>query len=250
LPPKGETLLVPNSRTQVLLTWMEVQKRKNAPEPIVTVKPHGVPAALRGFSTEPLVTVKLHGVPRFSGEAPTAPVPKAPVAPAAAPPTKAPVLAPEPPVKDVTVVSPPVLTPATPPVAPTPSDKMMWPVSGKVSSGFGRRGKRHLHAGIDIPMPKGTPIVAVLDGVVLETSTTKSKKYRGYGNAVLIDHGNGIAAMYAHCQSVGVKAGQRVKQGDVVGSVGNTGRTTTHHIHFEVRKDGKPVDPIPYLTPR
>jgi murein DD-endopeptidase MepM/ murein hydrolase activator NlpD len=127
---------------------------------------------------------------------------------------------------------------------------MVWPVSGKVSSGFGRRGKRHMHAGIDIPMPKGTPIAAAQDGVVLEVSTNKSRKYRGYGNAALIDHGGGIVTMYAHCQNVSVKAGQRVKQGDIVGTVGNTGRTTTHHIHFEVRKNGKAVDPIPYLASR
>jgi murein DD-endopeptidase MepM/ murein hydrolase activator NlpD len=150
------------------------------------------------------------------------------------------------------ILNPPKQTPPKPPVSavPVPSGKMAWPVGGKVSSGFGRRGKRHFHAGIDIPMPQGTPITAVQDGVVLEVSTIKSKKYRGYGNTALIDHGSGITTMYAHCQSVSVKAGQRVQQGDVVGSVGNTGRTTTHHIHFEVRKNGKPVDPLLYLTPR
>ncbi|MDR2178892.1 MAG: peptidoglycan DD-metalloendopeptidase family protein [Synergistaceae bacterium] len=305
LPAPGETLLIPGSKSGVLLTWMEVQKRENGPEPIVTVKPHGIPAALRDAS--PLVTVKLHGVPRrgqtqtasptaSKEPAPTVPATKAPPIPAPkAPPTKAPAVSSAPNMtvtvsgdqliiktpspkgvaptgvaptgvapKGVTPtgVVPKTVAPSTPPksvtpkvtapkgAVPSPSGKMMWPVSGKISSRFGRRGKRHFHAGIDIPMPKGTPIAAALDGVVLEVSTTKTRKYRGYGNAVLIDHGNGIATLYAHCQRVGVKVGQRVKQGDIVGSVGNTGRTTTHHIHFEVRKNGKPVDPIPYLTPR
>ena len=150
------------------------------------------------------------------------------------------------------ILTPPAATLQKPPtsapfVAP---GKMMWPVRGKVSSGYGRRGKRSFHAGIDLPMPKGTPILAAMDGVVLETCTTQSPKYRGYGNAALIDHGNGVVTMYAHCQSVSVKTGQKIKQGDIVGLVGNTGRTTTHHVHFEVRKNGKAVDPVPYLTPR
>ena len=126
----------------------------------------------------------------------------------------------------------------------------MWPVSGRASSGFGKRGKRRFHAGIDIPMPKGTPIRAAKDGVVLETCTTQNKKYRGYGNVVLIQHGNGLVSMYAHCLSISVKPGQQIKQGDVVGLVGNTGRTTTHHVHFEVRSNGKAVNPMSYLTTR
>jgi murein DD-endopeptidase MepM/ murein hydrolase activator NlpD len=319
LPPKGETLLVPNSKADVLPTWMEVQNRKSGPKPIVTVKLHGVPAALRGSPTEPPVTVKLHGALRLDREqtptqpstqpltkTPTQALTPTPIVPA--PPkttvptqtTKVPAVVPSSAVKSMTVVvsgdtlivatpkrdavqekpssknsadpagtlrsvtlkatpetlaslPPLILPPSTrtpPPAAPTPSGKMMWPVSGKISSGFGRRGKRHFHAGIDIPMPQGTPIAAARDGIVLEVSTAKSKKYRGYGNTVLIDHGNGIATMYAHCQSISVKVGQRIKQGDTVGLIGNTGRTTTHHIHFEVRKNGKPVDPVPYLTPR
>lgn len=151
------------------------------------------------------------------------------------------------------VVLPPLTLPPLKPPVQTPfvaSGKMMWPVTGKVSSGFGKRGKRRMHAGLDLPMPKGTPIAAALDGVVLETCTTQTRKYRGYGNAVLINHGNGIVTMYAHCSSVSVKAGQNIRQGEIVGLVGNTGRTTTHHVHFEVRKNGKAVDPIPYMTPR
>ncbi|MDR1978267.1 MAG: M23 family metallopeptidase [Synergistaceae bacterium] len=310
LPSRGETLLVPNSKKQVLPTWMEVQNRKNGSEPLVTVKLHGVPAALREAAAEPLVTVKLHGVPSLAkgqtvGGA-SAPVRKEPVKEpvAALPPTPAetpktetkttampktlemPAVTPSSSVKNMTIVvsgdqvivttpparqpSTPKLTPETlaslpplilnpperkPPVpprsiTPTTSAGMLWPVSGKVSSGFGRRGKRRFHAGIDIPMPQGTPIAAAQDGVVLDIGTTGSKKYRGYGNAALVDHGNGVATMYAHCQSISVKKGQKIKRGDIVGLVGNTGRTTTHHVHFEVRKNGKPVDPLSYLASR
>ena len=125
---------------------------------------------------------------------------------------------------------------------------MMWPVDGAVSSGFGRRGKHHMHKGLDIPMPKGSPIAAAQDGVVLETSTSNKGKFRGYGNSVLIDHGGGIVTLYAHCLSLSVKKGQTVKQGDTIGLVGNSGRSTTYHVHFEIRKNGTPVDPLPYLA--
>jgi len=127
---------------------------------------------------------------------------------------------------------------------------MMWPVSGKVTSGFGKRGKKSFHSGIDIPMPPGTPIVAAMDGVVLETATSKDRRYRGYGNTVLIDHGNGLVTLYSHCSKLNVKKGQSVKQGDVVAFIGRTGRATTDHVHFEVRKNGVATNPIPYLAPQ
>ncbi|GHV46717.1 hypothetical protein FACS1894204_08890 [Synergistales bacterium] len=130
--------------------------------------------------------------------------------------------------------------------------KMSWPVTGKISSGYGRRGKRRrrMHTGIDIPMPAGTPIGSAADGVVADTGSSKSASYRGYGNTAVISHGDGVTTLYAHCQKLAVKKGQRVKRGDIIGYVGRTGRTTTAHVHFEVRKNGKPVNPLPYLTAR
>jgi len=152
---------------------------------------------------------------------------------------------------DIIISDPPVLVPliASPAMVTGTQGKMMWPVSGSVSSGFGRRGRRG-HSGLDMPMPQGTPIVAAMDGVVVETATSSDKRYRGYGNTVLIDHGNGLATLYAHCSKINVKKGQMVKQGDVVALVGNTGRATTNHIHFEVRQNGRAVDPVPYLASR
>jgi murein DD-endopeptidase MepM/ murein hydrolase activator NlpD len=270
-PAQGEVLLVPESKSAIVPTWMEVQSRKNGDEPLVTIKLHGVPLFQRQTPDVLSIDRKAEIVstlpPTISedlsnGVPPSSP-PMAPeetiknmrlvisgdeviVIPGEKIPDSGDDRAPAVPSDSVT---PPKLPPATPSVSAVPG-KLMWPVAGKVSSGFGRRGKRHFHAGLDIPMPKKTPIRAALDGVVLETATTKTPKYRGYGNVVLLDHGNGLVTMYAHCLSFSVKKGQAVKQGDVVGLVGNTGRATTHHVHFEVRKDGRPINPVPLMAER
>ena len=127
--------------------------------------------------------------------------------------------------------------------------KMLWPVEGKVSSYFGMRGSRK-HEGIDIPMPEGTPIRAAKNGIVARTGNNSTMGFRGYGNFVLVDHGGGLQSFYAHCSSVAVKQGQRIMQGQIVGYVGNTGRSTANHLHFEVRVNNAKVDPIPYLGGR
>ena len=128
--------------------------------------------------------------------------------------------------------------------------KMIWPVNGAVSSGYGKRGKRSFHSGLDIPMPKGTPIRAAKDGVVKQVVSAKSRGFRGYGNVVLLDHGGGISTLYSHCLELKVRQGQRVRQGEIIATVGRTGRASTNHVHFEVRVKGRPVDPMPYLVPR
>ena len=124
--------------------------------------------------------------------------------------------------------------------------KMLWPVNGAVSSGFGKRGSRK-HDGIDIPMPAGTVIRVAKDGVVARTGTNKTPCYSGYGNFVLVNHGNGLQTLYAHCQKVTVKVGQKLQEGQIIANVGRTGRATTNHLHFEVRVNGKPVNPVLYL---
>ena len=129
------------------------------------------------------------------------------------------------------------------------SGNMMWPVDGKVSSYFGMRGKRK-HEGIDIPMPAGTPIRAARNGVVARTGDNSTIGFRGYGNFILLDHGNGLQSFYAHCSSIAVKPGQRIMQGQIVGYVGSTGRSTANHLHFEVRVNNAKVDPMPYLGGR
>jgi murein DD-endopeptidase MepM/ murein hydrolase activator NlpD len=124
----------------------------------------------------------------------------------------------------------------------TPSAQgLIWPVSGPVTSPFGYRWGR-LHAGIDIGVPYGTPIHAAAAGTVVLAGWTG-----GYGNYTCIDHGGGLATCYAHQSSSAVSAGAQVSQGQVIGYVGNTGHSFGAHLHFEVRINGTPVDPLGYL---
>ena len=124
----------------------------------------------------------------------------------------------------------------------TPSTSgLIWPVPGPITSPFGMRWGS-LHPGIDIGAPMGTPIKAAASGTVLVASYNG-----GYGNLVVIDHGNGIATAYAHQSQIAVSVGQNVSQGQVIGYVGSTGFSTGPHLHFEVRVNGTPVDPMGYL---
>lgn len=122
------------------------------------------------------------------------------------------------------------------------SGSMSWPLSGKISSGFGRRNGR-LHAGIDIPKPKGTPVYAADSGTVIYSGHNGG----GYGNLVKISHGGGIVTYYAHLSSRAVSQGASVKKGQLIGYVGNTGNSRGNHLHFEVRVNGTPRNPLNYL---
>ena len=123
----------------------------------------------------------------------------------------------------------------------TSTQGFIWPLNGPVTSGYGYRWGR-LHAGIDISGYTGQAIVAAKSGVVIEAGSMG-----GYGNATVIDHGGGIATLYAHQTSISVGTGQRVSQGDVIGTVGSTGYSTGPHLHFEVRVYGSPQNPMNYL---
>jgi murein DD-endopeptidase MepM/ murein hydrolase activator NlpD len=123
----------------------------------------------------------------------------------------------------------------------TSSQGFIWPLNGPVTSGYGYRWGR-LHAGIDISGYTGQPIVAAKSGVVIEAGSMG-----GYGNATIIDHGGGIATLYGHQTSISVGTGQRVSQGEVIGTVGSTGYSTGPHLHFEVRVNGSPQNPMNYL---
>jgi murein DD-endopeptidase MepM/ murein hydrolase activator NlpD len=124
----------------------------------------------------------------------------------------------------------------------TPSSQgLIWPVSGPVTSPFGYRWGL-LHAGIDIGVAYGTPIHAAASGTVVLAGWTG-----GYGNYTCIDHGGGLATCYAHQSSYAVSSGASVSQGQVIGYVGSTGHSFGAHLHFEVRINGTPVDPLGYL---
>jgi len=121
--------------------------------------------------------------------------------------------------------------------------RLLPPVAGTVSSGFGNRsGGRH--AGIDILAPAGTEVRAASPGRVEYSNAGK----RGYGNVVILDHGEGITTLYGHLATIRVQSGETVPAGAVIGAVGRSGNATTHHLHFELRVDGEAVDPIPYLN--
>ena len=119
----------------------------------------------------------------------------------------------------------------------------IWPVNGPIVSPFGMRWGR-LHAGVDIAVPAGTPIRAAKDGTIVLNQTEAESG--GYGNYTCIDHGGGVSTCYAHQSSFVITSGS-VSQGDVIGYVGCTGHCYGDHLHFEVRVNGVPTDPMGYL---
>ncbi|HMF04205.1 MAG TPA: peptidoglycan DD-metalloendopeptidase family protein [Acidimicrobiia bacterium] len=131
---------------------------------------------------------------------------------------------------------------------PTPGNhRFIWPVDGPITSGFGPRvqpiiGASTFHPGVDIAASQGTPIKAAGDGVVKMAGPNG-----GYGNFTLIDHGGGLATGYGHQSRIAVSVGQHVSTGQVIGYVGSTGTSTGPHLHWEVRVNGNPVNPLGWV---
>jgi murein DD-endopeptidase MepM/ murein hydrolase activator NlpD len=131
---------------------------------------------------------------------------------------------------------------------PPGSGEMQWPVQGPITSPFGMRlnpfggGNTEFHPGIDIAVEVGTPVAAAADGRVIIAGWVS-----GYGNYIAIDHGGGISTGYGHLSQFFVAVGQDVQRGQAIGASGNTGRSTGPHLIFEVRRNGTPVDPTPFL---
>jgi murein DD-endopeptidase MepM/ murein hydrolase activator NlpD len=121
------------------------------------------------------------------------------------------------------------------------SGQLSWPVSGPVTSGFGSRWGR-MHEGIDIAVGQGTPVHAAAAGTVIYAGWME-----GYGNLVVIDHGSGLSTAYGHNSSLASSVGESVSAGQVIAYSGSTGHSTGPHVHFEVRVNGAPVDPLGYL---
>lgn len=128
-----------------------------------------------------------------------------------------------------------------------PTGRLLWPTNGRISSKFGSRtskttGRTRMHNGIDIYAPLGTPVIATDSGQIL-----KAEYDGGYGYSILVYHGGGVATLYAHLSGFNVSVGQYVQRGQIIGYVGNTGYTTGYHLHFEVRINGNPQNPVNYL---
>jgi murein DD-endopeptidase MepM/ murein hydrolase activator NlpD len=130
---------------------------------------------------------------------------------------------------------------------PTGGGQLLWPAAGPITSGYGYRihpifGTRTLHTGVDIGAPYGAPVAAADSGTVIYVGAMS-----GYGNVVMVDHGGGMSTLYGHLSAFSVGNGQSVGRGQQIASVGCTGYCTGPHLHFEVRINGAPVDPMPYL---
>jgi murein DD-endopeptidase MepM/ murein hydrolase activator NlpD len=123
-----------------------------------------------------------------------------------------------------------------------------WPVNGRLMGGYGVRsdpfsGEGSMHTGVDISAPMGTPVHAAADGIVLHAGWNG-----GYGRCVIIDHGNNYQTWYAHLSRMDVIEGEEIRQGEILGAVGTTGRSTGSHLHYEVRIGSTPVNPYRFLT--
>ncbi len=134
----------------------------------------------------------------------------------------------------------PRVDPAAVRTAP-PETRFAWPLKGVLYGRYGKRGARN-HDGIDIAAPHGTPVTAAADGEVVFVGVQS-----GYGKVVILRHDGGLVTVYAHNSEILVREGARVRQGEPVARVGQTGRTTGPHLHFEVRQGVKPRDPLLYL---
>jgi murein DD-endopeptidase MepM/ murein hydrolase activator NlpD len=117
-----------------------------------------------------------------------------------------------------------------------------WPLEGLITARFGQRGQHHHHDGIDIDGVRGEEVRAVASGIVVHSGSEGK-----YGKTVVIDHGGGLSTLYAHASRLLVTEGDAVEQGEAIAEVGATGNAHGTHLHFEVRRDGRPVDPLPYL---
>lgn len=123
-----------------------------------------------------------------------------------------------------------------------------WPVNGRLMDGFGHRmdpfsGEGAMHTGVDISAPLGTSVKATADGIVMYANWNA-----GYGRCVIVDHGNGYQTLYGHLSHVDAIEGQEIRQGEIVGRVGSSGRSTGYHLHYEVRVHSTPVNPYRFMA--
>ncbi len=141
---------------------------------------------------------------------------------------------------------PPAAAPAPTASTAAAAARFRWPLAGTVRRGFTARGQRNYHDGLDIPAPRGTAVRAAAPGKVLFAGDEPAQ----FGRMVVIDHGDGWHTAYAFLSGITVKEGETVGQGERVGLVGSTGRARGNELHFEVRRNNRPVDPVAQLAER
>ncbi|MEJ0062650.1 MAG: M23 family metallopeptidase [Alphaproteobacteria bacterium] len=134
------------------------------------------------------------------------------------------------------------------PITPSDEDRGMfiWPVEGPLLSSFGPKTGGTNNDGLNIAVPRGTPVQAAANGIVVYAGN----EMKGYGNLVLIRHGDGYITAYAHLDRMVVDKDSVIAKGDMIGTVGSTGDVTGPQLHFEIRKDGKSIDPLPLMPVR
>jgi murein DD-endopeptidase MepM/ murein hydrolase activator NlpD len=212
-----------------------------APSSAVTAVPLDAPSP-GGVTTQPLSSSAAQTVPQSTVSSPTA-APSASVPSTATQPAPMPTATPS--VKPLTAPSASAATdqPAAVANIPQPTSRaggfFQWPVNGKVISGFGATAGGLHNDGINIAAPRGTPVHAAENGVVVYAGN----QLRGFGNLILIRHADGWVTAYAHNDTLLVKKGQQVKRGDVIARVGSTGNVSEPQLHFELRKGTEAVDP-------
>jgi murein DD-endopeptidase MepM/ murein hydrolase activator NlpD len=237
----GETLYGVARRFGVDVTSLARANRLEPPftirsgEMLLLPEPPAVAAAPPTMTARPIP-------PPPAAEAPSPPAAPPPEAASPAPPPAVePPAAPTPP--PAVVEAPP--PPDPPPPAPPAGRGFIWPVKGRVVSGFGPGPGGTHNDGINIAAPAGTPIVAAEDGVVAYAGN----ELRGFGNLVLLKHPNGWMSAYAHCETILVKKGARVRRGATIARVGATGSVAEPQLHFELRRGTRALDPTQQLPP-
>lgn len=196
------------------------------PLPAGPAQPAPLPAEARAVIAEPL------------------PLPQPTSEPAPAPSRQASLPAtPPPPSAEAPAARPPLERPAAAPPRRQAPGRFAWPVRGQVVSTFGAKGGGLVNDGMNIAAPRGTPVRAAADGTVIYAGN----EVRGFGNLVLIRHEGGWVTAYGHAERVLVRQGQAVRAGEEIARVGSSGAVTTPQLHFQVRRDGRPVDPALHL---
>lgn len=219
---------------------------------VASMPPAGSEVGARAMppAAEPVQSARLMPGPVQSTPAPSMPAPMPaprPTAPPAAPPLSGPPL-PGPPLSappPAAAVAPPVEAPAALPEPSHTGRGFAWPVRGPILVGYGPGANGTQNDGINIAAPLGTPVLAANDGVVAYAGN----ELRGFGNLILLKHADGWTTAYAHCQSIAVKRGDRVKRGQTIARVGATGAVGEPQLHFELRRGTRALDPQSYLPP-